>query len=373
MPFLGRDWRAPGNEWVKNTSGWERIVILRENLNRHIKKIAQDRLLAKNWQLASEVNQERVMWDQSRDGDLSNTQFWKRSKRPTFRKLSQYIFLPKGRGREKTQYITVGEVLLKLDFCSALHQLSRFNYVCRFLDLVIQNHYSSLSGSALKSLFSIVEEAVNVALETKYNVNQVRQILRRLITALQMNTGGHIGGKAGWNCHYQITHVWLNQLKDIQYDEEEPRDDGLLLTDLPPECLRQIFARMQDHCDIVHTGEASKLLHQLSEEWLLWRDFCHFHFTPEQMMPVVPKNTADHEVKWKQIYKRLRVKHGKKEVFADQLQLCCHCCCLFWMGGTHPCSIEIPLERGERAPEHQVAKSKSISPSQLSDMFPMPR
>ncbi|XP_030839040.1 F-box only protein 32 isoform X1 [Strongylocentrotus purpuratus] len=372
MPFLGNDWRAPGNVWVKNTGGWERIVALRENLNRHIKKLAHDRLLVKNWQLASEVDHSIKEWDASQNGDLTSTPFWKSTKRPTFRKLSQYVFLPKGAGRERSQYITVGEILLKLDFCSALHQLSRFQYVCRFLELVIQNHYSSLSGSALKCLFGIVEEAVNVAMETKYNVNQVRSIIKTLIKALQLHTKSYIGGKAGWNCHYHIAHVWLNQLNNIQYEERQ--DDGKpALTDLPEECLTQILKKMQDHCDITHTGEANKLLHGLSSEWKLWRDFCRFHFSKEHLAPAIPKNKLDYEIDWKKIYKKLRTKHGVHEVFADQLQLCCHCYCLFWMGGTHPCSIDVPLERGQRAPEHQVARSRGISPKQLSDMFPLPR
>eukprot|EP00057_Strongylocentrotus_purpuratus_P009011 XP_011663485.1 PREDICTED: F-box only protein 32 [Strongylocentrotus purpuratus] len=409
MPFLGNDWRAPGNVWVKNTGGWERIVALRENLNRHIKKLAHDRLLVKNWQLASEVDHSIKEWDASQNGDLTSTPFWKSTKRPTFRKLSQYVFLPKGAGRERSQYITVGEILLKLDFCSALHQLSRFQYVCRFLELVIQNHYSSLSGSALKCLFGIVEEAVNVAMETKYNVNQVRSIIKTLIKALQLHTKSYIGGKAGWNCHYHIAHVWLNQLNNIQYEERQ--DDGKpALTDLPEECLTQILKKMQDHCDITHTGEANKLLHGLSSEWKLWRveerplsfdvpwrgaegnqstsgteprispQAAFRHVAPAEIenglhfgSPAIPKNKLDYEIDWKKIYKKLRTKHGVHEVFADQLQLCCHCYCLFWMGGTHPCSIDVPLERGQRAPEHQVARSRGISPKQLSDMFPLPR
>ncbi|XP_035218480.1 F-box only protein 32-like [Stegodyphus dumicola] len=28
MPFLGRDWRSPGEAWVKTSEGWERKKIL---------------------------------------------------------------------------------------------------------------------------------------------------------------------------------------------------------------------------------------------------------------------------------------------------------------------------------------------------------
>jgi F-box protein 25/32 len=36
MPFLGKDWRSCGDEWVKTEQGWERIKVLEcilDNLN----------------------------------------------------------------------------------------------------------------------------------------------------------------------------------------------------------------------------------------------------------------------------------------------------------------------------------------------------
>lgn len=41
MPFFGRDWRSPGEVWIKTDDGWERMKILestrlntrRENLH----------------------------------------------------------------------------------------------------------------------------------------------------------------------------------------------------------------------------------------------------------------------------------------------------------------------------------------------------
>ena len=40
MPFLGRDWRSPGDEWVRTKEGsWEKLKLWRvkvfENLNAH--------------------------------------------------------------------------------------------------------------------------------------------------------------------------------------------------------------------------------------------------------------------------------------------------------------------------------------------------
>ena len=40
MPFLGQDWRSPGEQWVKTTEGWEKLRMWRlkllDNLNDNI-------------------------------------------------------------------------------------------------------------------------------------------------------------------------------------------------------------------------------------------------------------------------------------------------------------------------------------------------
>ena len=37
MPFIGQDWRSPGDQWVRTAEGWERMKLWRvkifENLN----------------------------------------------------------------------------------------------------------------------------------------------------------------------------------------------------------------------------------------------------------------------------------------------------------------------------------------------------
>lgn len=31
MPFLGQDWRSPGQNWVKTADGWTRFLSAQEN------------------------------------------------------------------------------------------------------------------------------------------------------------------------------------------------------------------------------------------------------------------------------------------------------------------------------------------------------
>jgi len=40
MPFLGQDWRSPGDQWVRTGGGWEHLCLLRlklfESLNENV-------------------------------------------------------------------------------------------------------------------------------------------------------------------------------------------------------------------------------------------------------------------------------------------------------------------------------------------------
>lgn len=40
MPFIGRDWRSPGDQWVLTQIGWEKLRLWRvklfENLNENL-------------------------------------------------------------------------------------------------------------------------------------------------------------------------------------------------------------------------------------------------------------------------------------------------------------------------------------------------
>lgn len=84
----------------------------------------------------------------------------------------------------------------------------------------------------------------------------------------------------------------------------------MTLSDLPDDCLRNILFCIADHRDIIHTGQTSHTLHELSQEMLLWRQLCHFHFTHRQLLTFLPSNMAagsdgeeDH-VDWKYLYRR---------------------------------------------------------------------
>lgn len=69
------------------------------------------------------------------------------------------------RTREVAMYNTISEAFYRLDFYNAIHDIRRFNYICKLLHLLITQNLTSLSGCATKVLFTMLEQ---VAWEGEY-------------------------------------------------------------------------------------------------------------------------------------------------------------------------------------------------------------
>lgn len=72
------------------------------------------------------------------------------------------------RTREVAMYNTISEAFYRLDFCNAIHDIRRFNYICKLLHLLITQNLTSLSGCATRVLFTMLEQ---VAWEGKFSVH----------------------------------------------------------------------------------------------------------------------------------------------------------------------------------------------------------
>lgn len=55
----------------------------------------------------------------------------------------------------------LSEALKRLDFRSAVHDVRRFHYICKLLDLLISHRLNALSGCAQRVLFNIIEEVAH--------------------------------------------------------------------------------------------------------------------------------------------------------------------------------------------------------------------
>lgn len=58
---------------------------------------------------------------------------------------------------------------------------------------------------------------------------------------------------------------------------------GLSFSDLPLHMQNKILCMLSDAHDIVNLGQAAPTLHLLSEDRVLWKKLCSFHFSDKQV------------------------------------------------------------------------------------------
>ncbi|XP_071807741.1 F-box only protein 25-like [Asterias amurensis] len=385
MPYYGfMDGQSSGNDWVKTASGWKKLVALRENLHRHIKKIARERFHSScSNDSSDEVRSEHHHKDGgivNRDKDWARSQScdavekWSESESQKMhsdyqeidKPQTSFVLIPRSAGA-RGMYYTIGEMICKLDLTAAVGDHRRFNYVCRLLELIVTTRFSSLSGLAQKELLTVLEELVNLVSMTHHNMEQVRRILRGAIVAMNNSFASHIGCRATWTRRLEMLKGWLEKLESIQIRERE--EDGLLkLTDLPDEVLSRILNHLSDHRDIVNVGKTNYLMFMVATENFLWKDLCQYHFTHSQIQTVCQQGPV--ETDWKLAYSKLHKRHPLHEDYADLLQLCAYCNCLFWRNGGHPCAKELLPEGDTRLIKRpELLINFDINPQQFLDLF----
>lgn len=62
------------------------------------------------------------------------------------------------RTKEVAMHNTISEAFYRLDFYNAIHDIRRFNYICKLLHLLITQNLTSLSGCATRVLFTMLEQ-----------------------------------------------------------------------------------------------------------------------------------------------------------------------------------------------------------------------
>ena len=114
------------------------------------------------------------------------------------------------------------------------------------------------------------------------------------------------------------------------------------LENIPFDCKLEIMRRLNTGLDLVNLAKCSRGFNQvISQELTMWKNLCNFHFQQAQINALVNRsstssiqlmNTAAqiNEVDWKSMYFKLKKRYGHREVYADMIQQCFHCKCLFW-------------------------------------------
>lgn len=317
MPFLGQDWRSPGEQWVRTAEGWERLGLWRlklfENLNENVLQ-----------RLVKLATVEYAYYLLHKD--------FENARHP------QTYVLVKEVTKEQKMRTTIAEAMSRLDIVGAVRDHRRFNYVYKMVMFLVQNKMTGLSGMSQKIVMNILEQFVNQAVKTHSNLRLVQKLLDEMRLALVRGHYDHVGSQQLWDSHTLTVDRLQSMLDDLEIPERE-EDGKVMISDLPDDVLRRILVHLADHQDLVNAGQTEARTFALSEENSMWRSLCLFHFSNKQWNSVLRKNEDIESVGWKTLYSRLMKRFGLRDSYAEMLHLCRHCNALFWELHGHPCPV----------------------------------
>ncbi|KAK9722126.1 hypothetical protein QE152_g19821 [Popillia japonica] len=302
MPFISKDWRSPGEAWVKTQEGWEKMKDL-ENCRMLKQKSSED----------------------SEDSETETVQ--------------PHCHITIKCTREIAGFNEFDEAVKRLDFRSAVRDVRRFNYICGLLDLLMGQQMTGLSGCAQKVLLVMLEEVAAYATANQHNPRALRRLISKLrqlsVAERTACWGGPLGSQLLWHQHSTKIDRILNLAGKMQICEPGTEVKPQFLQ-LPEECIREIVLRLSDHRDLLASSQSCDQMAVVVSEQRVWRELAKFHFTNQQVDVIKMKKNIDD---WKEIYNLLKRTYGLSEErqYAEMLSLCRYCCCLFWRSLGHPC------------------------------------
>ncbi|XP_029694244.1 F-box only protein 32 isoform X1 [Takifugu rubripes] len=353
MPFLGQDWRSPGQSWVKTEEGWKKTTTDDTNNNvspeRFCKAEEEDcfskenLLRSLNYDMAAKKRKKDLMNNNSKVPCESKTRCWDDCVHINFHR-EKWIYVHKGSTKERHGYCTLGEAFNRLDFCSAIKDTRRFNYVVRLLELIAKSQLPALSGVAQKNYMNILERVVQKVLDDQQNLRPIKELLQTLYVSLcslvqDMGKSVLVGNINIWVHRMENIMQWHQQLDNIQI--KRPTSTGMTLTDLPAGLQLNIMQCLTDGRDLVSLGQVCPELGTLTEDRLLWKKLCQYHFTDRQIRKRLMVCDKGH-LEWKKMYFKLSRCYPRREQYSDTLHLCTHCHILFWKDTSHPCTANNP-------------------------------
>lgn len=463
MPFLGKDWRSNGDEWIKTEQGWERIKVLErilDNLNNGLNRENEIRRSVRNT-----LNEDSIDGDKSLDASCSSNlnssldsemDWLADHEDDTLSEDSEYdedlVVKPKvkkqnyslrklsistssiDKFREKTKPVqphilylgtvvdiynretnqpraSVSEVLNALDMPGAVKDIKRFNYVCKLVQLIINEKFNQLSGNAQRTLFLIVKEMLVQVIKTQENLSTMRKLLVDFKKAVQDSTNFyyfyHIGSQKLGDKHLETIKKWQKKLdnpnstkrlkrlstnstgiKKFNFSnddeqkiskENDSTESTRTLENIPFDCKLEIIRRLNTGLDLVNLSKCTRGLNDIiTQELTMWKNLCNFHFQQAHINSLVnrvstlksiktqnQKNDQVNELDWKSMYFKLKKRYGHREVYVDMIHQCFHCKSLFWREIGHPCVIIAGLGVDVKLD----AKIEPITPKKLINLL----
>lgn len=357
MPFISKDWRSPGEEWVKTEEGWEKKKIL--ECGRQVVGSQQENMEPSSLgnintnELTFSGMTGRWLEDEDKENvpmETSDTEtLTLQARQATDGTVQPHCHITIKCTREIAGFNGLSDAFKRLDFRNAVHDVRRFNYICKLLDLLISQKMTMLSGCAQKVLFNMLEEVAYQVSASQQNIHMLNKLLHQLQAMINCACWGRpLGSTLLWEKHLRTINRILSIANRIQI--REPGDDVFpKLQNLPEECVREVLLRLADHKDLENSGKAYSVMQRLVDEQRIWRELCQFHFSPQQISFIMEREQmSSHPRDWQMMYHKLRKSFGLREEYAEMIQLCRNCRCLFWKSIGHPCIADQDPEFQEK-------------------------
>lgn len=429
MPFLGKDWRSHGDQWIRTENGWERSKVLecildnlsiglkRENIkNKHLHFIS-----ARNKRLNSEcdeeatvvvvdVNDNDILVDDELDFASEDDQEFEHHKKPESNSLSKlcisnssieryyyktrqphiiYLDAEQTNNRNHASKVSISEVLNALDMPGAVRDSKRFNYVCRLVQIIINEKLRSLSGNAQRTLFMIVKQMLIQVIKKQENLNVMRKLLvdfKKKIQECYYYYFYYVGSQKLCEKHLATINKWQEMLDNPVHVKSaaggvkrlvngNKKSTPASFDNIPFDCKLEILRRLNTGLDLVNLSKCNQTLNTIiSKELAIWQNLCKYHFQQTHINSLLTtKRKDDHqeppsELDWKFVYFRLKRRYGHREIYADMIHKCFYCKCLFWKEIGHPCVIAANLISNQDQ-EALEAQTEPITPKKLIDLL----
>jgi len=376
MPFLSRDWRGPGEDWVKCQDGWEtrKVAIASGQLviNSDSEIVDTDR---RRRRCKTEPGLHKGEINSEKENQAPGPRLERHRSLPV---LQPFCPITIKCTREIAGFNTLSDVLKRLDFRSAVHDIRRFQYVSSLLRLLLHpERLFHLPGSCQKLIFRILEEMAVTVFSEKRGEHVLKKLLQDLHVALDerkvwgSNHGSETLNRAHKNARRRLACITaveqkrssmvMEQASPEQNKAKEgddkmeivPYDSRLketekTLEELPEECVREILLQLSHPRDIDNAGSVMPTMSLIVKERRIWRELVQAHFTTLQIEFMLNKKPDLKEgKKWRDLYFHLKRHFGLRQEFTELVVLCKPCRVLFWQTIGHPCLQDTGCKSGQ--------------------------
>uniref|UniRef100_A0A7E4UPF6 F-box domain-containing protein n=1 Tax=Panagrellus redivivus TaxID=6233 RepID=A0A7E4UPF6_PANRE len=357
MPFMGKDWRAPGETWIRvhHTAGWEQIKLRPIQLSSSLDSSSSSASVLDLQSRFKRHSSSASLCSNGDDGTSSSTtgSVTRSDSDESVYEDDDWIphcFVKTTRSKEFIGCTSMSEAFHRLDIARAVVDVRRFNYICKVVQILVEEKLRNLSATARRHLFAIIQAIVMHSVDQDVHVSTARDLVNRFGTGLE----GHVYGSP------QIVTRQLDTVSSLldMISDRQPKplhdssEDSVTFLDLPREVIVQVLRKLPDHTSLLEAAKAHEALDALVErESRMWEKLNQFHFTQEQ----INKHRTE-SLTGRKLFFQLKKYYGLKEHYADLIHICCHCKALFWKDHGHPCV-------GTDAP------SVRVTPQQFVDML----